>query len=376
MVIDDTVNRLTELDPGLTLCHNGGSVFTSGEFCPEFPDNIEGSIAYILASGIGNLTPQDLYMKAAILADGAKTYGAEKVVFIAPDLYFSRADQKKKRRSITARLVADFLKTAGVDQIITTHLHSDEVAGFYRDTFENNLEHIMINLDSKRIFAHHFYKSLQQRDYKGTGKDITLVIPDLGAEEEGLEFVELLRSYGLTDISYIICQKERAKPNDPDCISSRVYKISDNFDGTIDDKLLLGFDDIGDTLGTIINAIKAVCKKYNSCPETVLFYLTHLVLAGESTEYISRYGINIIGSNSRSDIITREGEWTNNVGLIDFTQYWYMAMIQFGEKYIPASQVLEEYKGDKIGGLYKVIREPAMVKFNAKKFTEDLDLKI
>ena len=51
---------------------------------------------------------------------------------IVPFYGYARQDKKHRgREPISARLVADLLKTAGADRILTVDLHTDQIQGFF-----------------------------------------------------------------------------------------------------------------------------------------------------------------------------------------------------------------------------------------------------
>src|SRR4029450_13107491 len=52
---------------------------------------------------------------------------------VLPYFPYARSDKKRVPRiSITARLMADLLETAGADRVLTMDLHSPQVQGFFR----------------------------------------------------------------------------------------------------------------------------------------------------------------------------------------------------------------------------------------------------
>ena len=60
-----------------------------------------------------------------------KKNGAEDIMVVVPYLAYSRQDRKDQSgASITARLVADILQTAGANRIVTCDLHAEQETGF------------------------------------------------------------------------------------------------------------------------------------------------------------------------------------------------------------------------------------------------------
>jgi ribose-phosphate pyrophosphokinase len=68
-----------------------------------------------------------------IYLDALKHASARRVTAILPYYPYARSDKKDEPRiSITARLMADLLETAGADRVLTLDLHSPQIQGFFR----------------------------------------------------------------------------------------------------------------------------------------------------------------------------------------------------------------------------------------------------
>src|SRR5436190_10409521 len=74
----------------------------------------------------------DHLMELLMMLDIARAAAASEVHAIIPYYSFGRSDKKAAARiSITARLVADLLKTAGATHVISMMFHSPQVHGFF-----------------------------------------------------------------------------------------------------------------------------------------------------------------------------------------------------------------------------------------------------
>ncbi|MEK7269756.1 MAG: ribose-phosphate pyrophosphokinase [Planctomycetota bacterium] len=72
-------------------------------------------------------------IETLILIDALKHASAARVTAVLPYFPYARSDKKDKPRiSITARLMADLLMTAGADRVLTMDLHSPQIQGFFR----------------------------------------------------------------------------------------------------------------------------------------------------------------------------------------------------------------------------------------------------
>src|SRR3954453_23836308 len=67
-----------------------------------------------------------------IIIDALKHSSARRVTAVLPYFPYARSDKKDEPRiSITARLMADLLATAGADRVLTVDLHSPQIQGFF-----------------------------------------------------------------------------------------------------------------------------------------------------------------------------------------------------------------------------------------------------
>jgi ribose-phosphate pyrophosphokinase len=72
-------------------------------------------------------------MELLIMIDAAKHASAARITAVTPYFPYSRSDKKDEPRiSITARLMADLLETAGANRVMTMNLHSPQIQGFFR----------------------------------------------------------------------------------------------------------------------------------------------------------------------------------------------------------------------------------------------------
>lgn len=73
-----------------------------------------------------------------ITIDALHHASAARVTAVVPYFPYCRSDKKDRPRiSITARLMADLLETAGADRVLTIDLHSPQIQGFFRVPADN-----------------------------------------------------------------------------------------------------------------------------------------------------------------------------------------------------------------------------------------------
>jgi ribose-phosphate pyrophosphokinase len=74
----------------------------------------------------------DHIMELFIIMDALRSASAKRITAVIPYFSYARSDKKDAPRiSITARLMADLIKAAGADRVLTMDLHSDAVHGFF-----------------------------------------------------------------------------------------------------------------------------------------------------------------------------------------------------------------------------------------------------
>ncbi len=180
--------------------------FANGEFCPRFiPDSadgcrigegLKGRTVIICSSSHGMLSRNDLAMRNLILARAAKDNKAEHVILFEPDLFYAAQDRGPYRHGaaesersdtdlykfdgqpFTSLLYAQLLKEAGVDSVMTVHIHSRRVQELFLDTFDGNFH----NLIPSEVYAHYIRHS-NFVSLGSKGENLVLCAPDKGAKQ-------------------------------------------------------------------------------------------------------------------------------------------------------------------------------------------------
>ena len=103
--------------------------FSDGEFQPQFEESVRGASVYIIQSTI---PPADNLMELLLTIDAAKRASADEVVAVIPYFGWARQDRKDRPRvAIGAKLVANLLRAAGTDRVMTCDLHAGQIQGFF-----------------------------------------------------------------------------------------------------------------------------------------------------------------------------------------------------------------------------------------------------
>ena len=165
------------------------------------------------------------------MIDALKRGSAKRITAILPFYPYARQDKKHRgREPISARLVADLLKTAGADRIVTVDLHTDQIQGF----FDGPVDHMRgadaaVPATSRENYADH---------------DMVVVSPDSGRVRVAEKWADAL---GGVPLAFIHKTRDPLVPNQVK--SNRVV-------GDVGGKTCILTDDMIDTGGTIAGAVK------------------------------------------------------------------------------------------------------------------------
>ena len=160
-----------------------------------------------------------------ITIDSIKHASAGRITAVVPYFPYSRSDKKDRPRvSITARLMADLIETAGADRVLTLDLHAPQIQGFFR-----------IPVD-QLIAAPLICQHLSQ----GSLADHVLVASDIG------EAKDIERYASRLDLPVAIIDKRRYTDNARPVVRQLVGDVADKTALIIDDEIASG--------GTLIEA--------------------------------------------------------------------------------------------------------------------------
>jgi ribose-phosphate pyrophosphokinase len=140
--------------------------------------SVRGRVVYIIQSLVKPVS--DNLMELFMMLDIAHGAGAREVHAIIPYYSYARSDKKDAPRiSITARLIADLLETAGATHVMTMTLHSPQVHGFFRVPTDP--------LTARPLFVRHFAE-------KNPDPLKTIVVaPDMGRANAAARFGNRLK---------------------------------------------------------------------------------------------------------------------------------------------------------------------------------------
>jgi len=158
---------------GLSLDKTLITRFSNDDLYIQLGASVRSRVVYIVQS----LTPpvNDHLVELLMMLDIARSASAREIHAIIPYFSFARSDKKDAPRiSITARLVADLIQTAGATHVMTMMLHSPQVHGFFSIPADP--------LTSQPVFNRYF----EERDLAST----VVVAPDMGHAKSAARFAK------------------------------------------------------------------------------------------------------------------------------------------------------------------------------------------
>ena len=202
--------------------------FANGEVYCRYSESIRGADVFIVETGSPPVN--DHLMELLVMADAARLASAHRITAVVPLYPYARQDKKSApREPISARLVADLLRVAGVDRVLTMDLHAGQIQGFFTIPVDH--------MTALPLFAAHF----RAQGLRGGG--VVCVSPDLGR-------VKLARRLSrMLDGELAVVNKTRPRHE----VAAATQVIGD-----VRDKVALIGDDMIVTGGTIVAATEAL----------------------------------------------------------------------------------------------------------------------
>ncbi len=226
--------------------------FANGEIYVRYLNSVRGSDAFVLQSHTAPIN--QWIMEQLIMIDALKRASARSITVIMPFYGYARQDKKHLgREPISARLVADLLKTAGADRLMSVDLHTAQIQGF----FDGPVDHL--------------FALPMLADYVGGKVDrerLTVVSPDAGRVRVADQWSDRLGA------PLAIIHKRR-DPNVANQVASAEVV------GDVKDRTCVLVDDMIDTAGTIVAAADAL---FEAGAADVIVAATHGVLSGPAAD--------------------------------------------------------------------------------------------
>ena len=234
------------------------SHFADGEILCEAVESVREKNCYIIQSTCGPVTEH--LFEILIFVDALKRSSAHKINVIIPYYGYARQDRKSKpRQPITSRLVADLLKTAGVDRVVCVDLHASQIQGFFSCLVDE--------ITAIPLLASHF------EDKAKDNPEWITVSPDHGGVNRARRVAERLNT------PLAIIDKRRSRPNEAEVM---------NIIGDVSGKHCIMIDDMIDTAGSCTEGAKALLAKG---AKDVRIACTHGIFSNPASQRLLESGI-------------------------------------------------------------------------------------
>ena len=231
------------------------TVFSDGEFQPQFTESVRGSAVFIVQS---TNPPADNLFELLLMIDAARRASAYKVIAVIPYFGWARQDRKDRPRvSIASKLVANMLTAAGCDRVMTCELHAAQIQGF----FDIPVDHLW----ASSIFIPY----IQAMNLE----NLSVASPDMGGAKKANVYARHLNA------PLIICHKDRTKAN----VIGSMTAI-----GEIEGRNVVIVDDMVDTAGTITKCADVLMERGALSVRAVC---THPILSGPAYDRINASAI-------------------------------------------------------------------------------------
>ncbi len=197
----------------------------------------------------------DTILELFIILDALRSASARRITAVIPYFSYARSDKKDAPRiSITGRLMADLIRTAGANRVLTMDLHSDAVHGF----FSIPVDH----LTAIPYFVNHFRGQLDPAN-------AVVVATDAGGAKRAGRFAKRIQ------LPLAIIDKRRVA--DTEVVQGLVV-------GDVKGRDAIIFEDEISTGGTLAASVKTLS---NAGVKSIHVGATHGVLCGPAVQRLA-----------------------------------------------------------------------------------------
>src|SRR6059058_6698470 len=237
--------------------------FANGEIYVRYQESARGADCFVIQSHTAPIN--QWIMEQLIMIDALKRASARSITVIVPFYGYARQDKKHRgREPISARLVADLMKTAGANRLLTVDLHTSQIQGF----FDGPVDHLF----ALPMLADHIAANYDL-------SNVTVVAPDSGRVRVAERWTERL---GGTPLAFIHKTRDLNVANS--VVANRVV-------GEVAGRTCILVDDMIDTAGTITKAAEAL---FAHGATEVIAAATHAVMSGPAIDRLKNSQISEI----------------------------------------------------------------------------------
>jgi ribose-phosphate pyrophosphokinase len=228
--------------------------FANDNIKVKIEENVRNADVFVIQPSV--IPVNEGLMELLIIIDAIKHASANRITAVVPYYPYARSDKKDEPRiSITARLVADLLETAGADRILTMDLHSPQIQGFGRIPADQ--------LIALPILCDYFSRKMEN--------NYVVVAADSGGVKMSAGYASRLQ------LPLAIIDKRRFGDDDRAAVLNIV--------GDVKGKKAIIFDDEISTGGTLVEAAEQLL---NFGATEVSAGIVHPVLVGDAVKKLSK----------------------------------------------------------------------------------------
>jgi ribose-phosphate pyrophosphokinase len=228
--------------------------FANENMMVQIEQNVREADVFVIQTSCPPVS--DGIIELLITIDALRHASAARVTAVVPYFPYARSDKKDRPRiSITARLMADVLETAGASRVLTMDLHAPQVQGFFRVPSDNLL--------ASSFLCDHLAAT---RDLSNS----VLVAGDVGESKDVGRYARRL------DLPIAIVDKRREADDD--------RAIATQLIGDVDGKDAILIDDEVATGGTLIEAARFCLERGARRVEAAV---VHPILSGDAIKRIA-----------------------------------------------------------------------------------------
>src|SRR5215471_5635455 len=227
--------------------------FSNENLLVQIDENVREADVFVIQPSCPPVS--DGIIELLMTIDALRHASAGRITAVLPYFPYVRSDKKDRPRvSITARLMADLVQTAGANRVLTMDLHSAQVQGFFRIPADQ--------LQAAPILCDYLRQSRDLSNY-------VLVAGDVGESKEVGHYANRL------DLPIAIVDKRR----DGDDETAHATNVI----GDVKGKVALIVDDEVASGGTLLEAMRVVLERGAIAVEACV---VHPVLSGRAIERI------------------------------------------------------------------------------------------
>ncbi len=231
--------------------------FSNENIFVRFCENIRARDVFLVQPMVSPVN--DRLMELFLMVDAAKRASAGRVTAVVPYYAYGRSDKKDQPRvPISARLVANFIETAGADRLLTVDLHAGQIQGFFNIPVDE--------LTALYVMSRYF----KEKELP----DLTVVATDVGDAKRARNIADRL------SVPLAIVEKRR--------IGNEQRAEAVNIIGDVEGMDALIVDDEVDTGSTLMATVDMLLKRGTS---DIYACCTHPVLSGPAVQLVDESAI-------------------------------------------------------------------------------------